>query len=148
MIGSIIFATATALFAGIASSKLSNAPYFYNRTRPLVIAHRGASGQFPEHSVGSYSSAYYYGADYVEIDLQITKDSHIVTNHDPCLRLTTNVDSYEWLFGDRKSNYVFPPYTEVYTNDYLIHNFTLQELKMLRRKARYPIRNQMFNAEF
>ena len=84
----------------------------------------------------------------MEIDLQITKDGHIVTNHDPCLRTTTNVDQYEWLFGDRKANYIFPPYTEVYTSDYLIHDFTLQELKTLRRRARYPIRNQMFNAEF
>jgi glycerophosphoryl diester phosphodiesterase len=139
-VSSMILA-ATALFASITAAKISNAAYFYNRTRPLVIAHRGASGQFPEHSVGSYSSAYYYGADYVEIDLQITQDGHIVTNHDPCLRTTTNVDQYDWLFGDRKSNYVFPPYTEIYTNDYLIHNFTLQELKQLRRKARYPTRN-------
>jgi glycerophosphoryl diester phosphodiesterase len=68
MRGSIFLAT-TALLATLATSKLSNAAYFYNRTRPFVIAHRGASGQFPEHSVGSYSSAYYYGADYVEIDL-------------------------------------------------------------------------------
>jgi glycerophosphoryl diester phosphodiesterase len=68
----MIIGAATALLSTLTTAKLSNAPYFYNKTRPLVIAHRGASGQFPEHSVGSYSSAYYYGADYVELDLQIT----------------------------------------------------------------------------
>ena len=133
---------------GVASSKLSNASYFYNRTRPLVIAHRGASGQFPEHSVGSYSSAYHYGADFVELDIQLTKDGHLVTNHDPVLKDTTNVESYAYMWGDRKSSYSFPPYDNVYANDSLIRDFTLQELKMLRRKMRYSTRNQYFNAEY
>jgi glycerophosphoryl diester phosphodiesterase len=80
--------------------------------------------------------------------LQITKDGHVVTNHDPCLKDTTNIESYAWLFGDRKSNYIFPPYENYYSNDYLINDFTLEELKMLRRKTRYNSRNQYFNADF
>jgi glycerophosphoryl diester phosphodiesterase len=104
--------------------------------------------QFPEHSIGSYSSAYFYGADYVELDIQLTKDGHLVTNHDPCLKDTTNVESYPNLFGSRKSSYTFPPYDNIYSNDYLIRDFTLAELKMLRRKMRYTSRNQYFNAEF
>jgi len=45
------------------------------------------------------------------------------------------------MFGDRKGDYIFMPYTNHYKDDYLIHNFTLAELKMLRRKMRYPNRN-------
>lgn len=101
--------------------------------------------QFPEHTLGAYTSAYMYGADYVELDIQITKDGHLVTSHDPCLRDTTNIDSYENLYADRKKNYTFFPYTNYYPDDYLIKDFTLSELKMLRRRTRYPSRNQYFN---
>lgn len=75
-----------------------------------------------------------HGADYVELDLQITKDGHLVTSHDPTLKDTTDVEDYEFMFGSRKGNYTFVPYTNVYNNDYLIKDFTLAELKMLRRK--------------
>lgn len=68
-----------------------------------------------------------------------------MTNHDPCLKDTTDIESYEFMFGHRKGNYTFLPYTNVYTNDYLIRDFTLAELKMLRRKMRYPNRNQYLN---
>ena len=129
-------------------SKISDAPFFYNKTRPFVIAHRGSSGQYPEHSIGAYTSAYIYGADYVELDVQITKDNHLVTSHDPCLKDTTNVENYEFMFAERKSNYTFMPYTNVYTNDYLIKDFTLAEIKMLRRKMRYTNRNQYLNQDF
>jgi len=91
---------------------------------------------FPEHSIGAYSSAYYYGADYVELDLQISKDGHLIVNHDPCLTETTNVKDYEWLWGKRKGSWTFYPYTDVYKDDYLINDFTLSELKQLRRKMR------------
>ena len=39
-----LIGVATALLSSYTTAKLSNAPYFYNKTRPLVIAHRGASG--------------------------------------------------------------------------------------------------------
>jgi glycerophosphoryl diester phosphodiesterase len=78
----------------------------------------------------------------VELDIQITKDDHLVTSHDPCLKDTTNIENYEFMFGSRKSNYTFLPYTNVYNNDYLIQDFSLSELKMLRRKMRYATRNQ------
>jgi glycerophosphoryl diester phosphodiesterase len=98
--------------------------------------------------VGSYSSAYHYGADFVELDIQITKDDHLVTSHDPCLKDTTNIENYEFMYASRKANYTFMPYTNIYNDDYLIKDFTLSELKMLRRKMRYASRNQQFNSEF
>ena len=107
----------------------------------MVIAHRGAAGPFPEHTVGSYSSAYFYGADYVELDLQLTKDGHLVLSHDPCLKMTTNIERYDWLFNDRKGTHEFWPYEWIYYDDYIINDFTLAELKMLKRKMRYQSRN-------
>lgn len=82
-----------------------------------------------------------YGADYVELDLQITKDGHLVTSHDPCLKETTDIEAYTSIFGSRKGNFEFFPYGNKYPNDYLIKDFTLAELKMLRRKMRYTQRN-------
>ena len=84
----------------------------------------------------------------MELDIQITKDGHLVTNHDPCLKDTTNIENYEKYWGDRKSNFIFPPYDNVYKNDYLIRDFDLSEIKMLRRKMRYQNRTQFFNDEF
>ena len=131
----------------MAAAKLSQADYFYNRTRPLVLAHRGASGQFPEHSAAAYASAYHYGADFVELDLQLTKDGYLVTNHDPTLKDTTDVESHPE-FASRKGSWRFPPYDNIYDDDFLIHDFTLAELKTLRRRMRYGQRSQFFNGQF
>ena len=59
----------TLTFIGAAEAILSDAPYFYRSDRPMVVAHRGAFGHFPEHSLGSYEDAYYGGTDYIEMDL-------------------------------------------------------------------------------
>jgi len=51
---------------------------------PIIIAHRGASGILPEHTMMSYAAAIEMGANYIEPDLVITKDGHLVANH--CVR--------------------------------------------------------------
>jgi glycerophosphoryl diester phosphodiesterase len=50
--------------------------------RPLVIAHRGASGQRPENTLAAYSLAVEQKADCIEIDLHLTRDGQIVVTHD------------------------------------------------------------------
>jgi glycerophosphoryl diester phosphodiesterase len=55
---------------------------------PLNIGHRGASGYAPEHTLASYDLALKLGADYIEQDLQLTKDSVLVALHDPTLDRT------------------------------------------------------------
>jgi glycerophosphoryl diester phosphodiesterase len=71
----------------------NKAPYFYSENgTPLVIAHRGAMGVFPEHTNGSYSSAYMEGVDFVELDLQITKDGQLITSHDPTLKDVSDIE--------------------------------------------------------
>jgi glycerophosphoryl diester phosphodiesterase len=60
-------------------------------SRKTLIAHRGASAYAPEHTLDSYRLAIAQKADYVEQDLQITKDGILVCLHDLSLERTTNV---------------------------------------------------------
>jgi len=59
---------------------------------PVVVAHRGASGYAPEHTFASYDRAIELGADYIEQDLQLTKDGVLVALHDPTLDRTVRGD--------------------------------------------------------
>ena len=65
---------------------------------PVIIAHRGASGARPEHSIEAYRLAIEWGADYVEQDLVMSKDGVLMVLHDITLGLTTNVAD---VFPDR-----------------------------------------------
>ncbi|GGP17327.1 glycerophosphodiester phosphodiesterase [Oceanobacillus neutriphilus] len=56
----------------------------------IYIAHRGASGQAPEHTMTSYQQAKELGADYIEIDLQMTKDKQLIAMHDDTVNRTTD----------------------------------------------------------
>src|SRR5699024_5441969 len=56
----------------------------------VVIAHRGASGYEPEHTMSAYELAIEQGADYIEQDLQLTKDGHLICMHDTTVDRTTN----------------------------------------------------------
>lgn len=49
---------------------------------PLIVAHRGASGQAPENTLPAFQLAWEHGADAIEADFQLTKDGHIVCVHD------------------------------------------------------------------
>jgi len=76
--------------------------------QPQVIAHRGASGYLPEHTLAGYELAIRMGADYIEPDLQITKDGALVAIHDDTLNRTTNVAT---LFAQRNGGYKVADFT-------------------------------------
>lgn len=57
----------------------------------IVIAHRGASGYLPEHTLPAKAMAYAQGADYLEQDLVMTKDDQLVVLHDHYLDRVTDV---------------------------------------------------------
>ena len=59
--------------------------------RFLVIAHRGASGYGPEHTLGAYRLAIRMGADFIEPDLVSTKDGVLVARHENEISGTTDV---------------------------------------------------------
>lgn len=57
---------------------------------PLRIGHRGAAGLCPENTFASYDKAIHSGMEYIEIDVQMTKDGLLAIIHDPTLNRTTN----------------------------------------------------------
>lgn len=61
--------------------------------RPLIIAHRGASGYLPEHTLQAKRLAHEMGADYLEQDVVATRDDQLVVLHDICLDRVTDVDT-------------------------------------------------------
>jgi glycerophosphoryl diester phosphodiesterase len=85
------------------------------------VAHRGASAYAPEHTAAAYRLALEQGADYVEQDLQITKDGVLVCLHDLTLERTTNVEE---VFPDRFR-------TERGQKTWPVADFTLAEIKRL-----------------
>lgn len=90
-------------------------------TKPTLIAHRGASFDAPEHTLAAYDLALKHGADFVEPDLQVTKDGVLVCLHDATLERTTDVRTK---FPDRgrdvKGKKTWP-----------VADFTLAEVKTL-----------------
>src|SRR5690625_6303166 len=61
-----------------------------NPNRILNVAHRGASGHAPEHTLPAYQLGEQMHADYIEIDLQMTKDGVLIAMHDETVDRTTN----------------------------------------------------------
>ena len=111
---------------------------------PLVIAHRGASGHRPEHTLESYRLAIEMGADFIEPDLVSTKDGHLVARHEPDITQTTDV-AQRPEFADRKRSVVIDgvPHTGWFTVD-----FTLEELRRLRAVQPRPYRSKEFDGLF
>jgi len=61
-----------------------------------VIAHRGASGHMPDHTLPTYKYAFESGADWIELDAHSTVDGTLVVNHDVELQETTDVADWDW----------------------------------------------------
>ncbi|HYX37170.1 MAG TPA: glycerophosphodiester phosphodiesterase [Oligoflexus sp.] len=113
-------------------------------SRPLVIAHRGASGYLPEHTIEAYWAAMQMGADFIEPDLVITKDGVLIARHEPNITSTTDVRSRPE-FSDRlKRKWV----DGVEEEGFFAEDFTLTELKSLRAVQRVAFRDQKFNGMF
>ncbi len=100
----------------------------------LVIAHRGASGDRPEHTLAAYELAIDQGADYIEMDLVATQDGVLVARHENEISGTTDVDQRPE-FAARLTTRVIDgeEMTGWFTED-----FTLAELRTLRARERLP----------
>lgn len=112
-----------------------------NGEKPIIIAHRGASGLYPEHTILAYETAIAQGADFIEPDLVMTKDGVLITRHDPYLSDTTNVADHPE-FADRKKKRV-TPMGEM--EDWWVDDFTLAEIKTLKARQQFPARTMEFN---
>ncbi len=100
----------------------------------IVIAHRGASGERPEHTLAAYERAIDQGADYIEPDLVPTKDMHLVARHETEIGETTDVADHEE-FADRKRSKTIEGRL---VTGWFAEDFTLAELRTLRAKERMP----------
>ncbi|HVG09793.1 MAG TPA: glycerophosphodiester phosphodiesterase [Thermoanaerobaculia bacterium] len=113
-------------------------------SRPLVIAHRGASGYRPEHTLAAYELAIEMGADFIEPDLVITRDGVLVARHENDITGTTDVIDRPEFRSRRKTKWIDGrEVTGWFTED-----FTLAEIKTLRARERLEFRDRQFNGMF
>lgn len=101
---------------------------------PLVIAHRGASGNFPEHTAIAYWQAMQQGADFIEADLVPTKDGVLISRHENELSQSTNVAMLSQ-FANRKSTKVVDGLA---VEGWFAEDFTLAEIRTLRARESKP----------
>lgn len=93
--------------------------------RKILIAHRGASAYAPENTAPAFRLAIQMGADFVEYDLQVTKDKQLVCLHDETLERTTNVEEIfprRYRAGNQDGDS---------TKHWYVYDFTLKEIKQL-----------------
>lgn len=95
------------------------------RPAKIVIAHRGASAYAPENTLPAFRLAMDMGADFIEYDVQVTKDNQLVILHDQTLERTTNAEE------------LFPARGRIAAADksgqkrWYVYDFTLAEIKKL-----------------
>jgi glycerophosphoryl diester phosphodiesterase len=100
----------------------------------IVIAHRGASGERPEHTLESYQRAIEQGADYIEPDLVMTRDGVLIARHENEIGGTTDVAQHAE-FAARRRTQVIDGET---MTGWFTEDFTLAEIKTLRARERLP----------
>jgi len=119
---------ATAALIAVVAADVAAGPLV---ERPIVIAHRGASGYLPEHTVEAYRLGIQQGAEFIEPDLFLTRDRRLVALHDDTLNATTNIEEVAaekgWtgrarIVGGRPLYYVF--------------DFDLDEIRQLKARSR------------
>ncbi len=107
---------------------------------PIVIAHRGASGHLPEHTLEGYRRAIELGADFIEPDLVMTADGVLVARHDIWLSDSTDVAQHPE-FADRRR--------EVRGRlDWYVRDFTWDEIATLRARQAFPGRSTAWDGRF
>jgi glycerophosphoryl diester phosphodiesterase len=112
------------------SNHKSEPKVIIQKNKKVVIAHRGASGYLPEHTLPAKSMAYAMGADYLEQDIVLSKDNVPIVIHDIHLDTVTDV---ALKFPKKKRN----------DGQFYVIDFTFDELKQLNVSERFdPITNK------
>ena len=102
--------------------------------RPIVIAHRGASGEAPEHTLAAYHLAMEQGADYIEPDLVSTRDGVLIARHENEIGGTTDVAQHPEFAARRTRKLI----DGVPVEGWFTEDFTLAEIKRLKARERIP----------
>ena len=101
---------------------------------PLLIAHRGASGHLPEHTLAAYALAILQGADFIEPDLVATRDGVLVARHENEIGGTTDVAAHQEFADRRRIQRIDGAEVE----GWFTEDFTFAELQVLRARERIP----------
>jgi glycerophosphoryl diester phosphodiesterase len=101
---------------------------------PIVIAHRGASGERPEHTRAAYELAIDQGCDFIEPDLVMSRDGVLVVRHENEISETTDVAEHPRFARRRGERTIDGRRVE----GWFAEDFTLAELKSLRARERLP----------
>jgi len=122
---------ALAISAGLSACAAPEAPSAHvwqtlSGAPPLVIAHRGANGELPEHTLEAYTLAIEQGADIIEPDLVLTSDGVFVVRHDRYLADSTDIADHPE-FADRRR-------IEGGRDDWWVDDFTFAEIRTLRAR--------------
>jgi glycerophosphoryl diester phosphodiesterase len=112
------------------------------RGKPAIVAHRGASGTLPEHTLPAYELAIELGADYVEPDVVSTKDGVLICRHECELGATTDAPQK---FPEKKRKLVIDG---VESEGWFAEDFTLAEVKTLRARQAFEFRNHEFDGKY
>jgi len=112
--------------------------------KPLIIAHRGAQSLLPEHTLQGYVKAIELGADFIEPDLVLTKDGHLVVRHEPMLSGTTNVADLPE-FANLKTT---KELDGKMVTDWFVIDFTLAQIKTLKARQAFGSRPKDFDDQF
>ncbi|MDG2043103.1 MAG: glycerophosphodiester phosphodiesterase family protein [Maricaulis sp.] len=111
-----------------------------NGEAPLVIAHRGASGLRPEHTLEGYALAVAQGADVIEPDLVMTSDGFLIVRHDRYLSTSTNISDLPEFAGRRR--------VSDGRDDWWAEDLTLDEIQTLRARQPFNGRSLEFDDQF
>ncbi len=106
-------------------------------SQPLVIAHRGASGYVPEHTLEAYALGIEMGADFIEPDLVITRDGVLIARHESELSKTTDVADHPELAGRRATRRI----DGHEMTGWFAEDLTFGEITTLRARERHPFRS-------
>ena len=118
----------------LAALLLAAPPAVAQDSEMLIIAHRGASAERPEHTLAAYERAIDQGADYIEPDLVATKDLVLASRHENELSGTTDVATREEFEYRRR----YKTIDGRLVAGWFAEDFTLAELRTLRAKERIP----------
>ena len=113
---------------------LTASPALAQTSHPLIIAHRGASGERPEHTRAAYERAIEQGADYIEPDLVMSRDGVLIARHENEIGGTTDIAARPE-FAARRTTKTIDGET---VTGWFTEDFTLAELKTLRARERLP----------
>ena len=111
---------------------------------PIVIAHRGASGYMPDHTLEGYTKAVELGADFIEPDLVSTKDGVLIARHEPNLKDTTDI-AIRPEFAQYKRTMSVDGHDE---EGWFASDLTLAQIKTLRAKQPRADRSTQYNGQF